>query len=537
MNIAYRIRGISQQFPEKKSVILAKDGSFYSFKKFEERSNQIANRLVTLGIEPGMRTLLFVKPCLDFSLITFALFKIGAVPVLIDPGMGLKNLLTSVKQVRPHALISVGMVHWFRRIRPSFFTSIRVKISLQRVGGRTHYLYKYLEDSPTDFKIHEVGPEDYSAILFTSGGTGIPKGVVYTHGILNAQTEILQKIFSLDQNKIDLPGFPLFALFTLAMGMTSVIPEMDPTKPADCDPVKLVKNIQDNHITFIAGSPAIWERVGRYCFEKKIKLSTVKQVVMFGAPVRAEIHELFKNVLVDGDTYTPYGATECLPVTFISGSEILSKHLPKMLAGKGTCIGRPVPGMQVKIIEVTDYSISDVHEFGPGMIGEIAVQGPSVTSSYFEMPDETSKTKIFVDGKIWHRMGDLGLLDLDGNLWFFGRKVHRVETKNRAYYSIQVESIFNQHPEIKRTALVKLVSSDGIFPGLVIERFDKSTNMTDTFLKELIDLKESHVFTRDIKNFFLHKSFPVDVRHNIKIDRISLSSWAQNQMCKTVNAT
>lgn len=530
MNIAYRIREVSRKFPEKKSVVLAKDGSFLSFQEFEERSNQIANRLTKLGIKSGMRTLLFVKPCLDFSIITFALFKLGAIPVLIDPGMGLKNLLNSVKQVKPDALISIGMVHWLRRFKPHFFSHVKVKVSLQRVAGRTHYLYSELYKESKSFPIQDVRPEDYSAILFTSGGTGIPKGVLYTHGILNSQTDALQEMFSLDESQVDLPGFPLFALFTLAMGMTSVIPEMDPTKPAQCDPDKLVKNILNHQVTFVAGSPAIWERVGRYCQQKQIKLPTVKQVVMFGAPVRAEIHELFKDVLIGGDTYTPYGATECLPVSLISGSEILQKHLPKMRGGNGTCIGKAVPGVRIKILKASDIPEVSFNELGTDEVGEIVVQGAQVTPAYFEMPLETEKAKIHINGQLWHRMGDLGCLDTDGNLWFLGRKTHRVEALGKTYFSIQVESIFNQHPAIRRSSLVKLVFPEGVKPGLVIERFDKSTVMSEKFLAELHALKDSQEFTRAIEHFFLHPSFPVDVRHNIKIDRLQLSAWAQKMM-------
>src|SRR5690606_1038711 len=175
----------------------------------------------------------------------------------------------------------------------------------------------------------------------------------------------------LNESKIDLPGFPLFALFTLAMGMTSVIPEMDPTKPAKCDPKKIVRNIIDHKITFVAGSPAIWERVGKYCLQKNIKLDTVEQVVMFGAPVRAEIHQMFKQILTIGDTYTPYGATECLPVALISGSEILKKHLPNMLKGFGTCLSKAVPGLTIKIIKTSDIPEVDLNEISAGQVGEI----------------------------------------------------------------------------------------------------------------------------------------------------------------------
>jgi acyl-CoA synthetase (AMP-forming)/AMP-acid ligase II len=527
MNISYRISEISKNIPNKKSVVLAKDGSFYSFKEFEERSNQIANKLSELGILPGMRTLLFVKPCLDFSVITFALFKLGAVPVLIDPGMGVKNLLNSVKQVKPEAMISIGRAHWLRRLKSDFFKSVKIKISLGSVGGRTHNLYKDLSTYSSSFPIYNAQPSDTSAILFTSGGTGIPKGVIYTHGILNAQTDILKEIFKLNENNIDLPGFPLFALFTLAMGMTSVIPEMDPTKPSKCNPEKIVENILNYNVTFAAGSPSIWERVGKYCLEKRIQLPSIKQVVMFGAPVRFEIHEMFKKVLVDGDTFTPYGATECLPVSLISGSEILDKHLPKMRSGSGTCIGRAIPGVELKIVKTTDIPETSLNEVSPGEVGEIVVSAPQVTPGYFEMLDETKKAKIYEGGKLWHRMGDLGWIDENDQLWFLGRKSHRVMADDFIFYPIQVESIFNQHPEIKRTALIRLNIAGVVRPGLVIERFDKSTNMTDQFHKELLQFKDKFNFTRPINNFFLKKDFPVDVRHNIKIDRIELSKWAQ----------
>lgn len=529
MNIAYRIRDIAGKIPDKKSVVLAKDNSFYTFRQFEERSNQIANRLVKLGVKPGMRTLLFVKPCLDFSVITFALFKIGAVPVLIDPGMGLPNLLNSVKQVKPEAIVSIGMVHWLRRVKKDFFTSLKIKVSLSPVGGSTHHLYKDLESESTLFEPHNVSLSDYSAILFTSGGTGIPKGVFYTHGILNAQTDALKEMFHLDETKIDLPGFPLFALFTLAMGMTSVIPEMDPTKPAQCDPKKIVKNIQDHKITFVAGSPSIWERVGKYCLAHDIKLETVNQVVMFGAPVRAEIHEMYKKILVKGDTFTPYGATECLPVSLISGSEVLKLHLPKTLRGFGTCIGKAVPGVTIKILKTSDIPEVSLNEVSPGEIGEIAVSGLQVTPGYFDMADETAKAKINVGSKLWHRMGDVGWMDEEKNLWFLGRKTHRVETENKTYYSLQMEAIFNQHPKIRRSALVKLKKGSQIVPGLVIERHDKSTKMNDAFYRELMALKDTAEFTKDIEGFFLHPEFPVDVRHNIKIDRVKLSHWAQER--------
>ena len=536
MNIASRIVEVSQKFPEKKSVVFSKrksDGTyeypFYTFAQFETRSNQIANFLKRTGVKPGMRVLLFVKPCLDFSVITFALFKMGAIPVLIDPGMGMKNLLRSVKQVRPDVLISIGRVHWLRRILRDSFKSIKIHVSLDQVWGKTHYLYQNLENESIEFSPLEVTPETHAAILFTSGGTGIPKGVIYTHGILNAQTSSLQQMFNLNETNVDVPGFALFALFTLAMGMTSVIPDMDPTRPAQCDPKKIIKQITDHKATFVAGSPAIWKRVGEYCQKHNLTLPTVKQVVMFGAPVRLEIHELFRSILTNGDTFTPYGATEFLPVALISGSQLLSRHQEKMRNGGGVCLGQAVSPVQIKIIQVSDIPESEIKEVPRHTPGEILVQGPQVTPGYFEMPDETAKAKIRVGDTLWHRMGDLGYLDEENNLWFLGRKAHRVELANETLYSISVESFYNEHPEINRTSLVKLVRGNQISAGLVIERVDHKTKADEAFCADLKKITEKNKLDESIVEFFLHPNFPVDVRHNIKIDRAALGQWASGR--------
>lgn len=528
MNIAHSISEAARKFPDKKSVVLSspKKNSYqypyYTFAEFESRSNQMARYFESVGITKGMRTLLFVKPCLDFSVITFALFKIGAVPVLIDPGMGVKNLLHSVKQVRPEALVGVRQVHWLKRLRPAAFSSVRFSVQVEKLPDLSYY------DSSS--AICPMEDSELAAILFTSGGTGIPKGVLYTHGILNFQTNALREMFSLDETQIDLPGFPLFALFTLAMGMTSVIPDMDPTKPAQCDPRKIVRNILENEVTFVAGSPAIWERVGKYCQQKSINLPTVKYVVMFGAPVRGEIHQSFQKVLINGDTFTPYGATECLPVSLISGSEVLQKHWDISRHGGGTCVGVPAPETRFQIIEVSDIPENDLKEVPLGTVGEITVQGPQVTPGYFDMPEETAKAKIRSGEELWHRMGDLGYLDQEGRLWFLGRKSHRVEDeRGNCYYPLEIEAIFNQHPLVRRSALISVKVDGRRAPGLVIERHDGETQAGPEFRNEIHKLAASHEKARSLAMFFLCESFPVDVRHNIKIDRSKLSAWANGE--------
>lgn len=248
---------------------------------------------------------------------------------------------------------------------------------------------------------------------------------------------------------------------------------------------------------------------------------------MFGAPVRWEIHAIFARVLPFGDTYTPYGATECLPVSLISGSEILKQHQLQMVQGAGTCIGPPVSGCQVKIIKTSDIPEHQLQEMPIGQIGEICVSGPQVTPAYFELEEETRLAKILTeDQSLWHRMGDNGRLDAEGNLWFLGRKAHRVELPDQTHYPLAVESIFNQHPAVRRSALIKLFEDEKTYLAVVIERWDGAISFAQNFAIELFNLAQTSPHTREVACLFIHPGFPTDVRHNIKIDRLKLAVWA-----------
>lgn len=523
MNIARLIQEQAERHPDKKAVVMTVAGAqgntypYYTFAQFERRSQQIAARLSRKGVKVGDRVLLFVRPSLDFSVITFALFKLGAVPVLIDPGMGRKNLLRAIKEVRPVGLIGVNLVHLLRRIFIPTFSSVKWAFSTEKNILLAPHLFNKLDAYPADISLYDAKDTDPAAILFTSGGTGTPKGVVTTHGILRAQTEMLRDLFSLNENEIDMPGFPLFALFTLAMGMTSVIPDMDPTRPAHCDPAKLVRTLLEQNISFAAGSPAIWERVGRFCREQKITLPKLKYVVMFGAPVRGEIHEMWAPILTEGTTYTPYGATECLPVSCISGKEILSETWEKTKKGAGVCIGKASSPNEVFIIKATDIPKSELNELATGEIGEIVVRGSTVTPGYFERDEATRLAKIATPQGLAHCMGDVGYKDAEGRVWFCGRKNHVVN----GFYPIQVEAIFNQHPLVLRSALVHYKKR----PSIVVEL--KVPTDENKIKAELKALGQQSEYAKEIQDFFVHKDFPVDVRHNIKIDREALGRQIQ----------
>lgn len=536
--------------PSKKAVIFSNSGLirknkiFYThltFQDLQNKTNQFANGLKDIGIEKGTKVLLMVKPGLDFIALVFAIFKTGAVPILIDPGMGLKKLFKCIEEVKPDIFIGIPLAHYLRQVYyRAAFKSVKKHISTsQTYLPGIISMAQLRAEKNSEFTTVETSPEDVAAILFTTGSTGPAKGVVYTHGIFLTQIEIIKREYNITENDIDLPTFPLFALFSVAIGATVVIPDMNPTQPAKVNPKKIISAIKDNAVTSSFGSPALWKTVSEFCSQHNIKFLTLTKILMAGAPVPAKLHHLLLHKILtkNAETYTPYGATESLPIATFTGSQVLSSTAEKTGMGEGVCVGYPVKECEIKIIKITDDIIEmwdDSLVLSDGAIGEIAVKGPMVTKEYYKLPEKTRHAKITTVSKgFWHRMGDLGYFDDKGRLWFCGRKTHRVVAKNKTYYTVKSEAIFNQHPMVFRSALVGIGEDRyNQTPVIIIEpevTFSQSSLTLKQLTEELLTLAQKSHLTSEIRTVLFHRSFPVDIRHNAKIFREKLAIWAEKK--------
>jgi len=494
-----------------------------SFAELETEASGTAHYFRKEGITRGTRVLLMVRPGLDLIRIVFALFKLGAVPIVIDPGMGLKKFLRCVRHARPEALVGIAPALWIGRLfRPSF-RGVRIRIG---VGGRFEKQIARFADKGA-FPVVDSGKNELAAILFTSGSTGPAKGVCYAHGMFLAQVEAIRRQYTIEPGEVDLPMLPVFALFNPALGMCTVVPDMNPSRPATVDPEQIVRAIRQNAVTNSFGSPALWTKIARYCEREEITLPSIRRILMAGAPVPPALMAQMRSIIPNGEIHTPYGATEALPVSSISATEVLEQTAVRTQKGEGTCVGGPLPEVSVRIIEPVDgpiVRIEDTQDVQPGEVGEIIVQGPSVTRGYDRLADADAGSKIADGDKHWHRMGDMGWLDPEERLWFCGRKVERVLSETGPMYTDCCEAIFNAHPRVFRSALIDV---GGGVPGVVLEPEASEYPATDAdraaFVESLRALAESHALTASIRHFFFERSFPVDVRHNAKIHRLSLA--------------
>ena len=505
-----------------------------SFRQMNELCDRYAHGLSKNGIARGQRVLLLVKPGTELIAVCFALMKIGAVPVLIDPGMGRKAFLQCVGETSPEAIIAIPIAHFLRRLFPKPFKTAKHAFTVgKRCFPGTLHLEACCPSVKTPFPVAPTTLEDEAAIAFTSGGTGIPKGVLYLQGMFQEVIRAMGEDLDMAEGEVHLAAMYIFALFNPALGITTVIPDMDARKTAQVNPAYLVEAIQTHGVTMSMGSPTIWKKVNRYCLENEIRLPSIKHIFIFGAPVSPVVIRELSSLFEGGEVCTPYGATEALPVTNIGHEEILSETAAKTDQGAGVCIGTAVKGVTVRIIPISDDPIENWNEamaLPPNEIGEVVVKGVMVTREYLNRPEETAKAKINSPDGVWHRMGDLGYLDEKGRLWFCGRKAHRVETAQGMMLPVCCESIFNQHPKVARTALVGIGAPGRQKPVLVVELLPEYAHANEETRKrivaELLVLGTSHEHTLPIKDIRFHPAFPVDVRHNAKIQRQELAKWA-----------
>ena len=546
-NIAETLPSIAKKHPDRIGLICRAGAHWksWTFEELDHIADSFAYTLKDMGVKRGDRVMLMVKPSVEFITLTFALFKIGAIIILIDPGMGYKNLLKCITSVEPEVFIGIPRAHLFRQVFPRPFKTVRTSVcigpslglfgqSLSAATAQSSQMYG------TPFQPASMQPDDSAAILFTTGSTGPPKGVRYEHATFLAQLRLIRDYYVIGPDDIDQPAFPLFALFSTGLGACSVIPEMNPAKPAQVNAEKFVRTIKRYKVTYSFGSPAIWNVVSSHCLEHNITLPTVRKILMAGAPVPGELLQRTLAVLSpDAEIHTPYGATESLPIASITAKEILAETWDKTRKGHGVCVGRKLPGIEIRIIKIMDEPVErwvDSLQLSAHEIGEIIVRGAVVTRAYDNNDTENRLAKIKDNNGFWHRMGDLGYFDDDSRLWFCGRKGQRVVTRSTTLFTVCCEAIFNEHPEVFRSALVGVGPQGGQKPVLIVEMHEKRRKRQALFA-ELRQLALQNEITRSIEHFLVHPGFPVDIRHNAKIFREKLSLWATDRLTKELQTT
>ena len=507
-----------------------------TFGDLEAKTNRLARGFIDAGVNKGDRIALMVPPGIEFVAMVFALFKCGAVVILIDPGMGRKNMLHCLSSADPVGMVGIPLAHIVRLMKRKSLPLCKKNFVVGTFLGATK-VSSFDSLDRGALQPLDVSREDAAAIIFTTGSTGPPKGVLYRHRTFIEQSQQIRDYFNIQPGTVDVSGFPLFALFNTAMGTTTVFPEMDPTRPANVHPPNIIDAVNKYQAGQSFGSPALWNTVSKFCESEQVRLPTVKRILSAGAPVPAHVLRRIKSVIAeDGDAFTPYGATEALPVACNSATVVLEETGAHTDNGAGTCVGSSFETMRWKVIEISDDPISEIEDCRelPAMeTGELIVQGVTVTDQYVTSPRANEFHKIKDGDEFWHRMGDVGYMDGSNRFWFCGRKSHRVQTATGTMFTVTCEAIFNTHPDVYRSALVGVGSVGQQTPVIIAELLDLknvSESRKQAIVEELKALAAKNWHTDKIERVLIHPALPVDIRHNSKIFREKLRPWAAKQL-------
>ena len=542
-NVAAMLRAQAENRPSEKALAFPSGTSggrttwdWLTFAELDALSDTFARGFEATGLESGDRTLLLLKPSFDFYGVIFGLMKMGAVPVLMDPGMGVKPLLGCISQIGPVATVAIPPVHVVRLIARGSFASVKKPYTAGSKwfwGGHSLAQVKAAGAGDTPYELRTYAADEEAAIVFTSGSTGLPKGVSYRHASFTAATEQIRDVYGLGPGTRVVECFAPFAIFDLCMGSTCIIPDMNLSKPATAQPERIADAIQLNDATVAFASPIVWVNTVRWCQKNKVTFPTLTKVLSAGAPIPPDLHRRFRDVLPEGaEVHTPYGCTEGMPVANVSTNTILGETAAKTAAGHGTCVGALAPQIRVRIIGITEDAIptwSDDLELPQGEIGEIVLSGPVVSPEYKENPDANRKSKIQEGDTVLHRMGDLAYFDDQGRLWFCGRKGHRLQTESGMIPAVPVEGVFNEHPKVWRTALVGVGERGSEVPVLCVEA-EAGETFTAADAEEMLALASGTRWEGVVSTWLLHTAFPTDARHNSKIRREDLKVWASKQL-------
>jgi len=506
-----------------------------TYAQLDAEVNLLAQGFAAEGLQPGTRVAMMVPPSLPFFVLTFALFRAGLVPIFIDPGMGIKNLKRCIAEAKPEVFIGTSKAHLARLLFGWGRASLTRRL---QVGDRSFFFgvtpladvrAAGMKHPRVDTSVQELDlGQHVAAILFTSGSTGAPKGVIYGHAQFNAQIAALKALFQFQPGEVDLSTFPLFGLFAPALAMTGVIPQMDFTRPAQVDAAKIFAAVDDFGISNLFGSPALLRALANAGVARGVTLPSLRRVISAGAAVDPKIlRQAVRLLRPDAQIFTPYGATEVLPVACIGSDEILGETAAGSADGRGICVGKPAPGVRLQVIAIHDQVIdqwSDQLCVPQGVVGEIVVDAPQVTVAYDSRPEATALAKIPRDGAaVMHRMGDLGYLDDQGRLWFCGRKSHRLKLPTGDMYTEICEGIFNAQPKVYRSALVGRGVPGQMVPVLCVEADEHLKKEQKLLLsRALRQTALAHPATRAVEEFRFYDGLPVDIRHNSKIFREQL---------------
>lgn len=499
-----------------------------AFGELDRRVTDVAAGLAADGVKPGDRVALMIPPGVDLTVALYACWRLGAVMVLVDSGLGPRNMSRALASAAPQHLI--GIAKAMAAARALRWPGRRITAEPMAAPAR-----RLLGVDTSLAEVEELGrgtpppsppaPSQSAAIAFTSGSTGPSKGVAYRHHQIAAQVDQIRSLASIGPDDRFVAAFAPFALYGPALGLTSVVPDADVTRPGTLTAAALAVAAAVVEATIVFASPAALANVVATATElsadQRGALARIRLVLSAGAPVNPELLGAASELLGGAEARTPYGMTECLPVADIALDEARAAA-----GGDGVCVGRPRPGVEVAISPLDDRGRSGASlTTEAGAVGEVVVRAAHLKDHYDRLWWTEHRSRWPPDR---YRTGDVGMLDERGRLWIGGRLEHVLTTATGVVTPVSVEVAAETVTAVTRAAAVGVGPVGAQVAVVVAEIADAPARGALAPLDLAAAVRDAVRRARDldVAAVLVVAALPVDRRHNSKIDRRRVGDWA-----------
>jgi long-chain acyl-CoA synthetase len=436
-------------------------GAQLTFLELKRRSDALAAALAERGITKGDRVGIMLPNCPQYIIAAFAILRLGAVVVNINPSYtarevlivtgdsGLRMLITLdvlaplIAGIRAQTPIEHIIVTSLAEYTPQAMPPPRVADALSLTD-----LLSRRDRTPggTAFAPVRIAPDDLAVLQYTGGTTGTPKGAMLTHANIFAnviQTENWTNpahVFSrTERYLVVIPYFHIYA-FTVCMMMGIRIGALQIIHPK-YDPEQVLESIRDFRPTYFPAVPTVFVSLLNHPRMAECGLDQVRNFNSGGAPCPIEVIDEFER-RIGRPLNEGYGLSETSPVTHST---------PHLAIRKPGTIGLPVPDTDVRIVDVE----TGTRELAIGDVGELCISGPQVMKGYWNRPDESANVlRADADGRIWFHTGDIARMDEDGFTSIVQRKKDLILVDGFNVYPSEVESVLYAHPAVRLAAVI-----------------------------------------------------------------------------------
>lgn len=495
-----------------------------TYKDFNDKVSSLAGGFLRAGIRKGDRVIVFVSISPELYLSIAGLQRIGAIPVLLDSLARKEQFAEIIQNSEPIGI--VAPIKWLKTFGADLdIFGIQIRISIDDFTKEKNIIHFNNLLKGNAQKIISVKQDDTALITYTTGSSGIPKGVNRTHRFLAAQHYALKRLFPYKPDDIDLPVFPVFALNNIASGITTVILAIDVSRPDPKDSETLISQIKENKVNCMTLSPTSFRNLAIFCEEKNILLDGIYRVLTGGAPISETDILRFIKIAPASKNWVLYGSTEVEPIAYTESRNVILVRPPKWrnITKIGINVGKIDKQLKYKFINIEtgntgrNVEIKNI-EVDEGEVGELIVAGKNVCEGYYKNKKAFTRSKIRDNNMkmVWHRTGDLARIDKNGYLWIVGRK-HNVIKRNAEYFfPVRPEIILKDLPYIVNAAYLSVdrKNDNSIVAVVTLRRRDKT-------IEEPCRLKIINIFKKEklpLDEVIFMEEIPMDVRHHSKVD-------------------